>query len=171
MAAHMTPELAALLERAKSIPITAEMIAEQRRSWVRGELMLGNPEMTADEANAIIEAATTKLDSLRHPLPQRRTHTAFPFIIEHAPGIREGFTLGLGRYEDGTLAEVFIDPANTDKAPLMRDVAILISWGLQHGASIETARSSLTRTEDGKTPGSVIGHIIDAVAEEEKERP
>ena len=31
--------------------------AEQRRSWVRGELMLEHPNMTADQANALIDAA------------------------------------------------------------------------------------------------------------------
>lgn len=31
--------------------------AEQRRSWVRGELMLEYPDMTADQANALIDAA------------------------------------------------------------------------------------------------------------------
>lgn len=31
--------------------------AEQRRSWVRGELMLEHPNMTADQASALIDAA------------------------------------------------------------------------------------------------------------------
>lgn len=31
--------------------------AEQRRSWVRGELMFEHPDMTADQANALIDAA------------------------------------------------------------------------------------------------------------------
>ena len=29
--------------------------AEQRRSWVRGELMLEHPDMPADQANALID--------------------------------------------------------------------------------------------------------------------
>lgn len=30
--------------------------AAQRRSWVRGELMFEHPDMTADQANALIDA-------------------------------------------------------------------------------------------------------------------
>jgi hypothetical protein len=108
----------------------------------------------------------TKLDSLRHPLPQRRTHTVFRAAHVHVSGRPEGLTVGIGQYGGGQLGEVFIDPDDTEKTPLMRDVAILISLLLQHGASIETIRNSITRREDGTTPGSIIGSAIDAVADE-----
>lgn len=47
--------LSRLIEEAKAHKMTAEEIREQRRSWVRGELMLAHPEMTIEEANALID--------------------------------------------------------------------------------------------------------------------
>lgn len=50
------PELEALLERARNLPpMTKEQIAEQRKSWVVGEMMLEHPEMTREEILAIYE--------------------------------------------------------------------------------------------------------------------
>jgi hypothetical protein len=84
------------------------------------------------------------------------------------PGVRDGITIGLGHYDDGRLGEIFIDPDDINKAPLLRDVAILISLCLQHGADIKTIRKSITRAEDGHTPISIIGGAIDAAAELEE---
>ena len=48
------PELDELLRKATNRKMTKAEIAEQRRSWVRGELMLSRPEMTLERANALI---------------------------------------------------------------------------------------------------------------------
>lgn len=55
------PELDALVKasiEAFNALLPAEQAAhrrEQRRSWVRGEMMLEHPEMTADYVNAIMD--------------------------------------------------------------------------------------------------------------------
>ena len=51
------PELDALIERARNHVMTKEERDAQRRSWVRGELMLEHPEMTREEADAIMDRA------------------------------------------------------------------------------------------------------------------
>jgi hypothetical protein len=51
------PELDALLEKARSHVMTGEERREQRRSWVRGEMMLEHPEMTLEAANKMLDEA------------------------------------------------------------------------------------------------------------------
>jgi len=45
------PELLDLIEKSKQIPITLEMRAAQRRSWVTAGIMFADPDMTKAEAN------------------------------------------------------------------------------------------------------------------------
>ena len=49
------PDLAALLEKARAHVMTPEEKRAQRRSWVRGEMMLEHPEMTAEYVNAMMD--------------------------------------------------------------------------------------------------------------------
>lgn len=50
------PELDALLARAKTLPpMTPAQFEAQRRSWVIGEMMLSNPDMTRERAAAIYD--------------------------------------------------------------------------------------------------------------------
>jgi hypothetical protein len=80
---------------------------------------------------------------LRRRLPQRRFHELLDF--EHA-GCR--YTAGLGFFETGGLAEIFINvPGRSGSAieAVARDAAILTSICLQYGASLETIRHGLTR--------------------------
>jgi hypothetical protein len=106
----------------------------------------------------------------RTPLPTRRAHEIIRAI--HRPGTAGamGITIGLGRYEDGRLGEVFLDPDGIEHAPLMRDVAILLSVLLQHRCDITKLRASLTREADGTTPCTLIGTVVDAVADHEETR-
>lgn len=47
-----------LLERVRQLPpMSPEQRREQRRSWVRGELMLEHPKMTREQADALIDKA------------------------------------------------------------------------------------------------------------------
>lgn len=46
------PELDALMEKTKSIPV---MRRAQQESWVIGEMMLDNPTMTREEAKRIYD--------------------------------------------------------------------------------------------------------------------
>ena len=48
------PKLMELMERAKNHKMTPTEIDAQRRSWVRGETMLDHPEMTEEEADALL---------------------------------------------------------------------------------------------------------------------
>ena len=48
-------ELEELLAKAKLHKMTPAEIHAQRRSWVIGNIMLSNPEMTREEANAIYD--------------------------------------------------------------------------------------------------------------------
>lgn len=51
----MSPRLAALIERARNHAMTKAERDAQRRSYVRGELMLAHPEMSKAEADALID--------------------------------------------------------------------------------------------------------------------
>jgi len=96
--------------------------------------------------------------SAREPLKTRRAHELASTEFRGAP-----YEVGFGRFEDGRLAEVFIDcqakglTAISDDA---KDVAVLISIALQFGAPVEVIRDSLTRTSDGEATG-IGGHVLD----------
>jgi hypothetical protein len=102
----------------------------------------------------------------RSQLPERRSHEVIRAVHEPAPGVRAGITIGIGRYDDGRLGEVFFDPDQVAHAPMMRDAAVLTSLALQSGATITDLAGAITRTEDGRTPSTMIGAAIDAVARE-----
>jgi hypothetical protein len=97
------------------------------------------------------------LSSPRERLPSRRAHQSFP--VEHN-GLR--FTVGVGRYADGQLAEVNL---NTDKVgtgfdTVLRNSAILLSIALQFGADAEVIRRAMLRNGDGSAAGP-IGAVLD----------
>jgi len=79
----------------------------------------------------------------RQRLPNRRQHDVAE--IEHG-----GFklTVGVGRYDNGELAELFVDTHKTGTAidTLLKDSAVLLSLALQHGASTDTIRHAFSRT-------------------------
>ena len=77
--------------------------------------------------------------STRRRLPNRREHELIDF--EHG-GIR--CTAGIGRFKDGTLAEIFLNTGKQGTA-----VAVATSLLLQHGCSVDTLRRALTRNGDG----------------------
>src|ERR1700704_6975379 len=98
---------------------------------------------------------------LRRRLPQRRFHELWDF---DSAGHR--YTAGLGFFETGGLAEIFINvPGRSGSAieAVARDAAILTSICLQHGASAETIRCALTRNSDG-TAGGPVGALLDLLA-------
>ena len=99
---------------------------------------------------------------LRRRLPQRRFHELLDF--EHA-GYR--YTAGLGFFETGGLAEIFINvPGRSGSAieAVARDAAILTSICLQYGASVATIRHALTRNSDGSA-GGPLGVVLDLLAQ------
>jgi hypothetical protein len=99
----------------------------------------------------------------RKRLPDRRPHElrAFEFA-----GIK--YTAGIGTFPDGSLAEVFLNPAGrvgTDLEAHARDAAITASLALQHGCPSDALRKALTRTGNGG-PGSALSFILDQLAAE-----
>jgi ribonucleoside-diphosphate reductase alpha chain len=97
----------------------------------------------------------------RTRLPNRRPHELIDF--EHA-GFR--FTVGVGRFNDGTLAELFLScsKAGTPVDVAARDSAIVASLALQHGATAEELRHALTRNGDGGA-GGPLSAALDLIEE------
>ena len=94
-------------------------------------------------------------------LPNRRGHELLTF--EHV-GIR--YTVGVGRFEDGTLAEIFLNTAKHGTAldVIARDAAVAASLLLLHGCSVDTLRQALTRNSDG-SGSSPLACALDLIAE------
>lgn len=99
----------------------------------------------------------SKLEPVRHRLPDRRSHTLMDF--EHG-GIR--YTAGVGHFETGEPAEIFLNAAKhgTAAAVNAQDAAIAASLLLQHGCSLETLRNALTRNGDG-SPSGPLARALD----------
>ena len=97
----------------------------------------------------------------RQRLPDRRGHELLDF--EHG-GIR--YRAGVGRFEDGRLAEIFLNTAKPGTAvdTFARDAAIAVSLSLQHGCSMDTLRRALTRNGDGSASGP-LARALDLLAE------
>ena len=86
----------------------------------------------------------------RRRLSNRREHELIDF--EHG-GIR--YTAGVVRFEDGTLAEIFLNTAKQGTAVDVnaRDAAVAASLLLQHGCPVDTLRQALTRNSDDSGSG------------------
>jgi hypothetical protein len=84
-------------------------------------------------------------------LPQPRAATS--------SSLRFGGLITLGHFEDGALAEAFIDGSKvgSDIQATSRDAAIVISLVLQFGCSIE---KPITRNSNG-APQSTLGATLD----------
>jgi hypothetical protein len=106
------------------------------------------------------QANTLDSDQKRKRLSNRRGHELVEF--EHG-GFR--YTAGLGRFDGGRLAEIFLTTARSGTAieTAARDSAILLSLLLQHGGPIDMARHAVTRNEDGSASGPV-GALLDLLA-------
>jgi hypothetical protein len=91
--------------------------------------------------------------SVRERLPDRRPHQVVK--IKH-----NGFhlTVGVGRYDDGRLGEVFLDTHKGGTAidTILKDSAILLSFALQFGADPSVIRRALSRT-------GPIGALLDKI--------
>jgi len=88
--------------------------------------------------------------SERERLSNRRAHTVFDF---EPMGMK--FTASASRYADGRLAELFLDNHKASSAirTLVRDMAIALSFALQHGADAEAIRHALCRDAQGRPLG------------------
>lgn len=104
----------------------------------------------------------------RELLPSRRN--SLNFTIEHQG---ERYHVTQGEYEDGRCGEIFINrifsktsaKVGTLLDDACRDLAILMSMALQHGANLITVRHAVTRDGEG-LPSTIIGAIVDQMAKE-----
>jgi ribonucleoside-diphosphate reductase alpha chain len=96
-------------------------------------------------------------EGTRRRLPDRRAHETLEF--DHA-GFH--YVAGIGRFENGGLAEIFLNCAKsgTTLESHARDAAIVASIALQHGATAETIRHAITRDRDGTASGA-LGTLLD----------
>jgi len=103
----------------------------------------------------------------REDLPPRRGTLTLEF--NHAldrGGQAFPFRVSFSAYDDGRLAELFLNSAGTLGTALdtgARDAAIAASLALQFGCPAETLRHALTRDGDG-APSGVLGRALDEIA-------
>ena len=100
---------------------------------------------------------------MRECLPNRRASQLFDFESMGA-----GFTASVSRYPDSRIAELFIDnhKAGSGMSTLVRDLAIVFSFAVQHGADPEAIRRALCRDSSGKPLGP-LGAVLDLLADQE----
>jgi ribonucleoside-diphosphate reductase alpha chain len=97
----------------------------------------------------------------RETLPSRRVAETTDFDCR---GI--GYTASLGLFQDQRPAELFLNAnkQSTDVDHDARDTAILISFALQHGATVATLAQAMTRDAFG-APQGLAGHALDAIGD------
>jgi hypothetical protein len=101
----------------------------------------------------------------RQHLPKRRENRSF--VLQMSDRFNYTITLGYDGVCDGQPHEVFVDcnKLTTDMDTAGRDLAVVLSIALQHGATIEELAKSITRDEDGN-PCGIAGAILDAIPAE-----
>jgi hypothetical protein len=96
----------------------------------------------------------------REHLASRRSSEIFNF---QSMGLR--FTGSVSHFDDGRLAELFLDnhKAGSAVGTLVRDAAIVFSFAVQHGADAESIRNALCRDSQGRAMGP-LGQALDILA-------
>ncbi len=91
------------------------------------------------------------MTALRQRLQDRRPHWLYRFECDG-----QSYTGGIGWFDDGRIAEIFINGSKVGTAveTNAQDAAIVASLALQHGCPIDTIRHALIRT--GGTGGPVV---------------
>ena len=94
--------------------------------------------------------------SARERLPSRRNHTLFDF-----KSMDMDFTASVSRYPDSRISELFIDnhKAGSSVGTLVRDLAIVFSFAVQHGADAEAIRRALCRDSQGRPLGPLAAAL------------
>ncbi len=100
---------------------------------------------------------------IREVLPNRRSNEAFDITFQELT-----YTIHVGRFADGRLAEVFIycilnakgqNMNTTHQAAVARDAAVILSVALQHGTPLDVLRGAVTQLDNGG-PASIIGCVL-----------
>jgi len=95
----------------------------------------------------------------RQRLPDRRAHWLYRFECDG-----QIYTGGIGRFEDGQIAEVFINGSKVGTAAETnaQDAAIVASLALQHGCPVETIRHALARSGGSAGPlATLLNRVAD----------
>jgi hypothetical protein len=102
--------------------------------------------------------------SERLRLPHRRNSEIFDF--EATGGMR--FTASVSCFPDGRISELFIDnyKAGSAVGMLARDLGIVFSFAVQHGADPEAIRRALCRDAEGRAQ-SPLGAALDLLLDGE----
>jgi hypothetical protein len=103
----------------------------------------------------------------RKCLPHRRASTLFDFT-----SMDMRFTASVSYYEDGRIAELFLDnhKAGSAVGTLVRDLAITFSFAVQHGADPEAIRRAVRRDSQGRPLGP-LGAALDRIAADDARIP
>ena len=121
----------------------------------------------------------------RQRLPERRTAESVEAVhvwgAATAQEIHEPLLVTFGRYPDGRIGEVFIDSLAEAKGKLasrtvdlQKDVAVLISIALQHGASLDELSAAVGRSDVNlmgvarSMPATIAGTVLDTLARQGK---
>jgi hypothetical protein len=93
----------------------------------------------------------------RQRLPNRRLHWLYRFECDG-----QIYTGGIGRFEDGRIAEIFINGSKVGTAAETnaQDAAIVSSLALQYGCPIDTIRHALARSGGSTGPlATLLGKV------------
>src|SRR5262249_3467502 len=99
--------------------------------------------------------------SIRQRLPNRRPALSFEIEVDG-----QHFTVTIGKFADGALAEIFIQNSKPGSASdiYMRDAAIAASLALQHNCPLETLRRALLRDPRGNA-STPLERALDLISE------
>ncbi len=103
---------------------------------------------------------------MRQPLPPRRHAETFNLRFWG-----QDWQVTVGYYADHvSVGEIFVSggKSGTEAVALARDAAIILSFALQHGASLSDIRHAITRNQDG-SPSTIVGAILDEMLKEKKQ--
>jgi hypothetical protein len=102
----------------------------------------------------------------RQRLANRRPHWLYRF---ESGG--QFYTGGIGRFDDGRIAEIFINGAKVGSTAEAnaQDAAIAASLAVQHGCPLETIRHALART--GGSGGPLAALLDEVERQSEDARP
>jgi hypothetical protein len=96
----------------------------------------------------------------RERLSNRRASELF-----EVQSLKLPFTVGVSKYADGRLAEVFINNHKAGSAPgiMASDLAVVCSIALQYGVPVEVIRKALARDSQGRATsplGVALDHLL-----------
>ena len=101
----------------------------------------------------------------RNRLPQRRGNITVEFVYppdQAANGHR--FVATLGATPAGEIGEIFLRTGKSEAMmeSIARDLAVVASIALQHGASIDEIKSALTKLSD-RRPAGPLGVLFEVI--------